>query len=280
MSDIARYSVNDHAASKAFFDENGFVLLSDAFNPDDLEDVRTEIAHVIQAHLLKAGLAMVNGDAAFTDGLMALEKKDHEYVAAIYDTIYQTPPFMRLISNRKIEAITKTLLGVGTDHALYGYTNRCLFAPPSDERRTYGWHQEVFYTVPHGSFIQNWAPLVSDTTAANGTIEVAVGSHKEGIAKQSWNDPPSRVTQIIVDEAVIAKYPQRKVEMRLGELLLFSGYLAHRSGVNITDQVRYSLVGMFHDVTHVPFVTPKLGFNYRKKSPRAFYDEVFVKETA
>ena len=48
--------------------------------------------------------------------------------------------------------------------------------------------------------------MMRDTTVANGTIEVKVGSHKEGIAKQSWNEVEGRALQIIVDPSITEKY--------------------------------------------------------------------------
>ena len=162
-------------------------------------------------------------------------------------------------------------------NSLYGHTNRCRIDPPRDNRRTYGWHQEVFYTIPEGNYIQTWAPLLFDTTIKNGTIEIAAGSHKEGIAKQSWNEVEGGATQIIVDPKIVDKYPNSPLEMKLGELLLFSGYLFHRSGNNISDHVRYSLVGMFHDVSYVPFTAPKLNFQYRGITPQNFYNKTFLK---
>ena len=50
--------------------------------------------------------------------------------------------------------------------------------------------------------------------------------------------------------------------MKLGELLIFSGYLAHQSGTNTSDQHRYSLVGMYHDASKLDFETPQISFNY------------------
>jgi hypothetical protein len=272
-----RLSIHDGEKIKRSFDESGFVILHDAFAGGQVAEVNNEIAHIIAAYLAKAGLPACSGDEIFTRGLLALEDKDHEYVAAVYDTIFQTPAFMRLISSREIEKQIRNLLNIDDTHSLYGFTNRCLLAPPGDERRTYGWHQETFYTVPHGSYIQTWAPLVADTTTATGTVEVCVGSHKEGIAPQQWNETPGRVVQIIVDQRISDKYPQAAIEMKLGELLLFSGHLIHRSGANTSSRVRYSLVGMYHDVSHSPFMTPKIGFTYRGTSPRDFYDEKFGK---
>jgi ectoine hydroxylase-related dioxygenase (phytanoyl-CoA dioxygenase family) len=279
--EIQRFSRTQSDDMRRYFDENGFVIITDALSSEDIADFRAEVKNVISAFLKKAGLPPISheGDRIFTDGIHALEKADHEYVASIYDTIFQTPSFFRILGERNIETAIKDLLGIEPDHALYGFTNRCRIDPPSDNRRTYGWHQEVFYTVAQGKYLQTWAPLVFDTKVANGTIEICPGSHKEVIAKQSWDEIPGRATQILIDDAVIAKYDPTPVEMKLGELLIFSGYLAHRSGSNTSDQVRYSLVGMYHDVMHEPFKTPKLGFDYRGQSPRAFYDSVF-KEAA
>ena len=275
--DIPRFEINDRDAAVAFFEDNGFVIIKDFYADEDLNDFKSEVKNIINAYLIKAGLQEIDStkDDVLTNGILALEEKDHEYVAAIYDTIFQSPSFFRIAGNRNTEKYIKDLLHIDTSHALYGFTNRCRIDPPKDNRRTYGWHQEVFYTVPRGSYIQTWAPLIFDTTFENGTIEVAVGSHKENIADQTWNEFEGKATQILVADNIVQKYEQRVVEMKVGEILFFSGFLAHRSGNNISKQVRYSLVGMYHDVKHQPFFTPKLGFAFRKSSPKQYFDEVF-----
>ena len=60
--------------------------------------------------------------------------------------------------------------------------------------------------------------------------------------------------------------------MELGELLIFSGYLAHQSGTNTSNQHRYSLVGMYHDASKLDFETPQISFNYRGITPREYFD--------
>jgi phytanoyl-CoA hydroxylase len=274
---IKRFDIADSQAAVNFYEDNGFVIVKNFYPAEDLQDFKTEVKNIINAHLIKAGIQEMDStnDDILSNGILALEEKDHEYVAAIYDTIFQSPSFFRILGNRTTESYIKELLHIDSGHALYGFTNRCRIDPPKDNRRTYGWHQEVFYTVPRGSYIQTWAPLIFDTTFENGTIEVAVGSHKEKIAKQTWNESAGIATQILIDDNVVNKYEQRVVEMKVGEILFFSGFLAHRSGNNISQQVRYSLVGMYHDVKHKPFFTPKLGFTFRKSSPKEYFDEVF-----
>lgn len=191
-----------------------------------------------------------------------------------YDIISYSSVFLRFLSSKKIEDITKELLLINKESTLYGWTNRVRIDPPSDERRTYGWHQEVFYTIPESRYIQTWCPVIRDTTKNNGTIWIAPGSQKEGIAKQNWNEIKGRATQIIVDEKIIDKYPQVQFEMNVGDVLFFDGKLAHKSGQNRTkDQIRFSLVGMWHDIKTKNFRGPMPNFQHRTKFDEKAYWE-------
>jgi phytanoyl-CoA hydroxylase len=269
---IQRFSLDDAEQAKKFFDENGFVILRNAFNQTCLQDFNLEVREIIRAHLAKASIDdNYFEDEIFDLAMSDLENKDHEFIASIYDTIFQCPSFFRIISEKSVSDSIRNLMNK-RNAPLYGFTNRCRIDPPQDERRTYGWHQEVFYTVPKGNYLQTWAPLIRNTTIQNGTIQVAIGSHKEGIAKQSWNEIDGRATQILIDAEVINKYEQSSVEMELGELLIFSGYLAHQSGINTSNQYRYSLVGMYHDVSKLEFQTPRLEFDFRGITPKEFFD--------
>ena len=270
---IKRFKKGNFEEAPEFFQDNGFIIVEDAFDTDLLNDFKEEFASVIKAHLAKAKIKEEIQDyELFHKGIELLGRTDQAYVSAVYGTIYLTPSFLRIISQKFISDTVRLLLDNETA-PLYGFSNRCLIAPPSDDRRTYGWHQEVFYTVPEGRFIQTWAPLIDDTSTLNGTIEVAVGSHKEGIAPQSWNYIKGRQLQIIVSDEVIAKYEQAALPMKLGELLFFSGYLAHRSGTNVSSRHRYSLVGMYHDVSEIEFIAPTFDMSYRGKTPKEYYDE-------
>jgi len=275
---IKRFDLFEIQDAAIFFEENGFVIIKNFLTTEILDDFKSEVKNIINAYLIKAELKEMDSinDDIFSNGILSLEYIDHDYVAAIYDTIFQSPSFFRILGNKNIELYIKKFLRLDSSHALYGFTNRCRIDPPKDNRRTYGWHQEVFYTVPKGNFIQTWAPLIYDTTIGNGTIEVAVGSHKESIANQTWNESDGQATQILVEQNLVNKYEQRVVEMKVGEILFFSGFLSHRSGTNLSQQVRYSLVGMYHDVKHKPFFTPKIGYTYRKSSPKEYFNEFFT----
>jgi phytanoyl-CoA hydroxylase len=271
---LQRYHLADQSGILRSFDENGFAIISDIFSEELINDFKIELSQIIKAYLLKAGASdNYNAHNIFHEAMRDLEDLSHVWIASIYDTIFQCPSFLKIISEKKFTNIIRLLLG-GENTPLYGYTNRCRIDPPMDNRRTYGWHQEVFYTVPMGRYIQAWAPLVANASVDNGTIQVAIGSHKKGILKQNWMDFEGRATQILVDPAEIKDCPKEFVEMKVGELLLFSGYLAHQSGDNISKDYRYSLVGMYHDVNTKEFIAPSIDFKFKGKTPRQFYDEI------
>lgn len=261
------------------FWENGFLILDDFYSKYEMNEFSDQLAGLIYTKCINLGLLPppANTISIFDEGIYLLENLDHEHVASLYDTIFQITSFFRICGKIETEHIINILLDRDKSAPLYGFTNRCRIDPPRDEKRTYGWHQEVFYTIPKSSFIQTWAPLVRDTTILNGTIEICVGSHKEGIAKQTWKEKEGFATQIIVDPKIASRYEQKKIEMKLGSLLLFTGKTFHQSGQNTSDQIRYSLVGMYHDVSSSDFIAPKIIFNHRTQSQKEYYNEYFNK---
>ena len=207
--------------------------------------------------------------------LLDILKIDNKLIGELYDTVSYSSSFLKLVSDSDIEEYARSLLGLSKRNTIYSWTHRVRIDPPKDERRTYGWHQEIFYTIPETKFIQTWCPLIRDTTIENGTIEVCEGSHKEGIAKQTWNEIEGRATQIIVNEEVVAKYKQKKLPMKKGEILFFDPHMFHRSGHNSTkDEVRFSLVGMWNDATYLKFKAPKPEFKSRTFSAKDYFNQL------
>jgi hypothetical protein len=272
--EIPRFAIDEEAQAHLFFVEFGFVIYKDFFN-QEIIDFKLELKQIINSYLLKLNFNAIYSDFVYSEGIQLIESYDHEYVAAIYDTIISCPSFFRICGNSVTEHVIKALLDCKEDSSLYGFTNRCRIDPPMDDRRTYGWHQEVFYTIPKSSFIQTWAPLIFDSTSSNGTIEILPKSHQESVAEQSWNEIPGRATQILINDDISMKYQPTIVAMKLGEMMFFSGKLAHRSGTNSSSQVRYSLVGMYHDILSKSFIAPKIAIEYRQQTPHEYFNEVF-----
>ena len=206
--------------------------------------------------------------------LLSILEFDNKLIGELYDTVSYCSSFFKILTEPKIQKITRKILNLKTYNPIYSWTHRIRIDPPRDQRRTYGWHQEIFYTIPKTRFIQTWFPVIRNATIENGTIEICPKSHINGIVKQRWSDKKEKATQIIVDQKIVDKYKQIKLEMKLGDVLFFDPHLFHRSGNNSTKKnIRYSLVGMWNDTTSKNFIAPKPNFLSRTISPKEYFRE-------
>jgi len=253
------------------FQENGYLIVDDAFDSGLLERLRSETQQIVRAFMHRAGVS--ERTEPLHDGVQALENVDHKWVAYLFDTLAGSPALRAFHDQRHMAQIAATLLGRSQDSPLYVDSSRVRVILPEDETRTYRWHQEVFYTLPQSPFVQVWAPLIEQSTVATGTIEVCPGSHVEGVAKSSWNEEPGRAVQITVDDAIVGKYTGIPLELQPGQAVLLHADLVHRSGSNTSGRVRYSLVGKYHDAADPAFCPPVPQLKYAGLTPKQYHDQ-------
>ena len=267
------------------YKKNGYIIIDNFFDQKELTDFKDALIKTIHFGLVKASkdhhIKINPNDLVgkeLHEGITALEQVDHKFISDIYDTICFTPQFLRITSKAEISQCINQLTGHDLDNPMYVDQSKCRIDQPLDPyKRKVPWHQEIVYYVPRSDFIQTWAPLVADASVANGTIEICPGSHSE-IAKQSYHEGEGDDYRYIVDDDVIKKYNPISVEMKLGQLLIFAPTLIHRSGNNQSNQTRYSLVGINHNVANENFTAPKLVVKNRDEIMKAYYDELHLSE--
>lgn len=249
------------------FEENGFVIVDNFFDSVELAVFSEALRGVIRTSLKNAGLESPEYVGhEFGTAMIALEAKDHRFISEIYDIAANLPEFLRLVAKPEYAILTNQILGRQKNAPLYSMTCRCRVDPPQDVLVLAEWHQEIFYSIPKSRYIQVWAPLIRDATVENGAMKVCVGSHKLGIVKQTWDKPEGRHRQMFIDSDLIAAHEQKSMELRVGQIVLFSPYLIHRSGINSSDEVRFTLIAAFHDIDNPLFQPPGMSYNYRHTS--------------
>ena len=129
-----------------------------------------------------------------------------------------------VMKSLKIVSILKTL----TNAEVVGLMSQLLFKETASPYASQAWnpHQDNTYPqTPNGEYITINIAL-QDQDVENGCLYIYPGSHKEGIAKQSWNKNKDRAKQILVDTKVVQKYkakaavkstPKEKVEVKKEE---------------------------------------------------------------
>ncbi len=265
------------------YDRDGFLIVDDAFSQEELTAFDKALLYTVRTYVKQAA----KGENPFSriadmyeeiDLATAwLEEQDHYYIAQIYHAIADIPAFLKLGIKPQLESIAGQLLGAQEAEPLYTLTKRCRIDLPTETSYTFGWHQEVFYSIPKSQFMMMWAPLLRPATVENGTIDVAVGSHKEGVADQDWTMNDGIPNQIIVKDEVVARYEVRPVIIKPGQLVIFSNKLIHRSGENTSGTTRFSLVSSFHRMDSEDFQAARFTGSYFGLDPMSYYRSLLSK---
>ncbi len=223
------------------YDKNGYIVLKHFFPQEKLNLVQTQLQSIIGHELAKAGIQATDIP---NEGLLELEQKDHNIIQRIYDTFSGSDGLLNIVSDTKLRNVIKDLLGLTEDQAIFNLYHVGRIDPPNDNRFTYGWHQQSYYSIAESDQVQLWTPLVNRNTKEMGTISILLDSHKEEIQHHVDQVPDGHKQMIIGDEEV-THFKEKIIELNPTDILLFHPLMIHRSNNNVSKKVRYSLVSTF-----------------------------------
>ena len=193
----------------------------------------------------------------FHKKLIEFRKKDPKLFGAIYDSLKTSITLTQLVSDDKIvDNVAKFLNVKPSDISIS--EPMCRLDVPNDKRNALEWHQErsFFPQNRDGSHsLVCWIPL-TNVTEEMGTIHISPESHKGGLIIPERNEKKngSSTRQISVPEEHIKKYEDLTVPVDVGDVVFLNMLLFHRSGVNISDKIRYAVQARFHTATADDFI--------------------------
>ena len=193
----------------------------------------------------------------FHKKLIEFRKKDPKLFGAIYDSLKTSLTLTQLVSDDKIvDNVAKFLNVKPSDISIS--EPMCRLDVPNDKRNALEWHQErsFFPQNRDGSHsLVCWIPL-TNVTEEMGTIHISPESHKGGLIIPERNEKKngSSTRQISVPEEHIKKYEDLTVPVDVGDVVFLNMLLFHRSGVNISDKIRYAVQARFHTATADDFI--------------------------
>ena len=163
--------------------------------------------------------------------LIALEKsKFRKAFVAVFDLIHLDPEVYSLASQKKLLQIYKKL---GIKHPHYGTRPLTRVDLPKDLKHSFfDAHQDFPYNRHSNNSIVVWIPFMN-TSHKEGCLEVSPKSHvKKKVFEQK------KGSKLIKNSS---RFKFTKVKVKLGEALIFSEFLVHRSGINRSKNIRFSL---------------------------------------
>lgn len=256
------------------FHEQGYVILRGALDPDELAPVIAELDAFVRgaaADLLAEGrIADDHAGEGFETQLVRVSERTALVHRALFNRGYLRPALFDLLRSEAILDLVEPLVGPEImSHS--GYRIRPKVPPTkrmTDRVRAVAempWHQDAAYLEPAcdgGLYVTVWTPLTV-ATRENGCVEVLPGGHTRGVLPH--RNVRGRPFLEIPPEA-LPPGPPLAVVAEPGDLLLMGSLMPHRSGVNTTSRVRWSLDLRYHHPDLPQGYAGEVGFLARSRA--------------
>lgn len=236
------------ASQISSFYENGYLLLENVLDADELRPVIEEYSAIIDERaqqLYNEGkVSSSYADEPFTRRVACLAAEAPEIASDLDIMDVLGKATFNLMKTPKILDVAESLVG---SEIVCNSIQHIRVVPPLclTGGRPIPWHQDVGSAWPEADpyfMLTIWGPLV-DATLENGCLEVVPGSHKSGLyphicTPDGLDIPPE----------VLPPLDPQPLPVPAGGVILFHNYTFHRARPNQTDSARCSFDLRYHDV--------------------------------
>ena len=199
--------------------------------------------------------------------IIKFRQRDPKSFTGFYDCLQSSLSLTRVVTSNKLVECVAGLLELDACE-LSSSGQECRVDVPGDKRNAAGWHQDLSYfnrNIFGLNTMACWAPLVK-LTSKSGYLQVFRKSHIEGMVSsgfaEKWNkqrelnNNDNLATQqvSIKEDSNLDQYKIESVKMDLGDVLFFNMFLIHRSGINTSNKIRFSVQNRFHGATSKDFI--------------------------
>ncbi len=225
------------------FDTEGYLIVEDLFNDDDLQpvidDVSGEIDRLANELVASGDLSQTYAEKDFMSRLTAINEETDVILKAVISGQLATSGIFGLLTNPKLLDAVESLVG---PEIIAASAYRLRPKLPYLDSGVVPWHQDSAFFEPYcdtSLILTVWIPLV-DATAERGCLQVVPRQHKGeivphhlpegshgGLLKIVSDDFPS-------DAVVTTPVPK-------GGALLLTNRTPHRSIENSSDVIRWSM---------------------------------------
>lgn len=200
------------------FNADGYFVLERAFTADEIAAVRGEIDPLEAAH--EAYARERGGRVRLTDA---------EAITFTLHLVRKSAVLRQFAASAVIRDVCHDLIGAPVrlywDQAVYKKTER---------PRDFPWHQDNGYSfVEPQQYLTLWTPLM-DVDEQNGCPWILPGLHRMGTLEH-W---PTDIGLVCLESAPGAVAAPAK----LGDVVIFSSLAPHRTGPNLSDEVRRAYI--------------------------------------
>ena len=246
------------------FAEQGYLVVQSALSESDLAPLIAVVSEVVET---RATELYKEGVIPDTYEGMSFERRWHAVLKACgrenevfgWHTLVFSEALFNLITHPKVLDVLESLIGSDIQFNGDFWVRPKL---PNEKLTTLPWHQDSAYMpdTENDTHLTVWMPLV-DVKQENGPLQFLPGSHKTGL--QTYHRVPGETFAVPVLSPTSSDTNIDTLEMQKGDLLVFNNLVFHRSLLNHSDIIRWSvdfrfsptgtsLQGLWHEVIACP----------------------------
>lgn len=242
---LPRFKLSEDFAG--FYRENGYVVLTDLFDLAEVERARADVLSLFETRFAAINGEGLAGERLLTHYYSTERQMWRQCARRMYD-------LLSIYGLAAKPQVAETLERIGLARPMISTRPEVRTDMPEDYQYMQPWHQDWRYGQGSFNSVTIWIPL-GRAGVENGTIDVIPGSHVLGYLETKELTSPRRF--LILDPRV-EQMPRFPVELDMGEAVLFSQMLVHRSGVNRSGSPRLTTQMRFVDYSESAFVAKGL----------------------
>lgn len=212
---------------KAFYDENGYLLISGFIGPGEAAALRAEV------HAIAERQGPTNATWSSVSGQDTVLEHSH-------DVQFRSAAFARLLVDARLTEVLTSLIGPNVQ-----LHHNKMFIKPPERGSPFPMHQDYAYFPHKGNSMTAAILHLDDAPDAKGCVRVYPGSHRLGPMAAIGQDHHVDPDRFPLDAAV-------PVEAKAGDLLLFNYLTVHGSGLNVSDEPRTTWLVQVRDPEDEP----------------------------
>lgn len=239
------------------FAQNGFLVIQNFYDAEDIKAVQVGIHAVIGAVTARHGMddtrPAFSADT-FDAGYMDLIQANRKWGGEVYDLVKEIPAFNRLIAHASHEELMEQLRPGAVPGLTAGGSGIRIDNPNEDKFRAM-WHQEYPAQLKSPDGLVFWSPLVP-VTPDLGPVMFCPGSQLEGPIAVCHADPENAgrtgayALKLAGEDKLLARYEKVAPLSAPGDLVVLDFLLLHASGYNRSQRPRWSMQFRYYNLAN------------------------------
>ena len=179
--------------------------------------------------------------------LLQLRKFNPKKFSDLYDDLNLNSILKSIFFKKKYLKLFSKILNTSVNNI---YLNGFMFRmdAPKDKRNSLDWHQDSAYyemTSPKFNSGVCWISITKNTKL-NGTLQFIPGSHQDGFYHSKKNKSKQNISE--QNRLTIKKKKIKNLNSNSGDVSFFHINMIHRSGVNTSEKIRFTIGCRYHDL--------------------------------